>query len=79
MNVLLATDGSKSAEAAANLLKRVPLPPTTELTLLTVSPKLDQASVNRESPSKVMTAHGRVALATASNLSCRTCCHRFAV
>ena len=57
MNVLLATDGSKSAEAAANLLKRLPLPATTELTLLTVSPKLDQASVNRESPSKVMTAH----------------------
>ena len=66
MNVLLATDGSKPAEAAANLLKRLPLPPTTELSLLTVSLKLDQASVSRESPSEVMTPHADELLAQES-------------
>lgn len=36
MKILLATDGSVDAEAAAELLQRLPLPPQIELTLLTV-------------------------------------------
>lgn len=57
MQVLFATDGSGSSEAAANLLQRMPLPRTSELTLLTVLPRLDQAMTKRESLSKSDTDH----------------------
>jgi nucleotide-binding universal stress UspA family protein len=41
MKILLATDGSPSATFAGNLLACMPLPPGSELTLLTVVDKLD--------------------------------------
>ncbi len=66
MRVLLATDGSTSSEAAANLLLQLPLPPTCELTLLTVLPRLDQATMKRESVSKSVTEHAEQLLAQES-------------
>ena len=41
MKVLLATDGSPAAQAAGNLLRRLPWPSTRELTVLSVVDKLD--------------------------------------
>lgn len=66
MHVLFATDGSESSEAAANLLQRIPLAPTIELTLLTVLPQLDRAATKRESLSKSVAAHAEELLAQES-------------
>lgn len=41
MKIVLATDGSPSAAFAGHMLTRLPLPPSSELTILTVVDKLD--------------------------------------
>jgi nucleotide-binding universal stress UspA family protein len=43
MHILLAIDGSPFSEAAGDLLRRIPMPSTPELTLLAVMDKLDDA------------------------------------
>jgi nucleotide-binding universal stress UspA family protein len=45
MHILLAIDGSPFSEAAGHLLRRIPMPPVSELTLLTVVDKLDDTDL----------------------------------
>ena len=41
MKIVLATDGSSHAQAAVDVLKRLPFPPRSELTVLTVVKKVE--------------------------------------
>ncbi len=50
MKALLATDGSSHAGAALNLLKRLPLPSSTEATILTVVPDLGLPTYEEQDP-----------------------------
>ena len=66
MHILIAIDDFSTAQAAIEFVKRFPFPPATEVTLLTVLPKIDPTTVKHESVQRELAERAERLLAEAS-------------